>query len=251
VFATRDAAGNWNRTEVAERELRNIPPTLVDLDVWEVTEGERAGLNLLLFIQDPNDYLEDHVIGCEHPNVTLDGFLLQVRHDVWVPDYVVEVSIADVVDTTWHNITIHIIEVNDPPVIVQLRFNGNVFDPASRIVTLREGKGNVIAAIADDEEGDPLTFTWMSGDHEVANGSEITYRDLPQGNLVLTLVVDDGTDSDRIEVPVVVVAGEEPGSLVWVWVVLAFVVISITVIFLFVVRGAGRGPTPLGASGLR
>ena len=226
LFSARDAEGNWNHTEVFERQLPDRPPTLDAPDVWTVVEEEDEELYLGNRYEDPDSPWDRIVLGCSYPNVTVMGMTLVLRHDVWVPEYVIELSLTDGENTVWSNVTVHVVPANDLPVITQLMYNSRWFNFGVDIATFERGGDDVLVVRATDEEGDDLTFRWFREDQEVATGERVRPDDLPLGSYILVLVVDDGTDSVRTEIPVLVIEEEET-SYIWVWVLLLLIVVAV------------------------
>jgi len=237
LFGIRDAAGNWNSTGVFEREVLNRPPVITGLDVWNVTEEEDEELNLLEFIDDRDDSTWVLTLESPDPNVFLEVYTLRVRHDVWVDDYLVELSVTDGRNTTWQNVTVHVLAVNDPPRIVNVMFNGTPFDSTMETVEFKKGRLDVLSVQAFDEEGDGLNYSWLRSGVEVASGQELTYGDLPPGVYVLTLNVDDGTDTTSLLISVIVTEEVETSTTgIWAVVIIVVVIIVIAVVMVMVLR---------------
>jgi hypothetical protein len=234
-FAARDADGNWNRTEVFEREVLNAPPGLTGLVVWNVTEEQDEELDLREFIEDRDDAVWTVTVESPDANVTIEVCTLRVCHDVWVPDYVVGIGLDDGRDTTWHNVTVHVVPVNDPPRLHVVTRNGSTFDHRAETAHFREGRHDVLVVHALDEDGDALTYSWQRNGVEVATGQELRYRDLPLGSYRLTLHVSDGTDESTYQF-MVVVTEEAEVSPPWVWVVVLLVVVVVALAALLVRR---------------
>jgi hypothetical protein len=120
-FVAVDAAGNWMATMPAVLTPVNDPPRLEGVPTWQVTEGEEGTLDLSQYIVDANnDVMGITVVPRGAPNVSVTGLLLKALYVDWVADHVVEVSISDGEDTNYYNITVHVLNVNDPPFITSL-----------------------------------------------------------------------------------------------------------------------------------
>jgi hypothetical protein len=238
-FSARDGEGNWNTTETFERVPLNIAPTITGLDVWNVTEEEQADLDLRNHITDTNDHIDDLVISCSNPDVRVEGKALFTYHDTWIPEYVIELAISDGEDTTWHNVTVRVINVNDAPVITRVVKDEALIEPAK---VTRINKGHIISAEATDEDGDDLEFTWYDGERVLAMAKDLNYRDLPRGrSLVVVLEVTDGTDKATYTFEVLSVV-EEESIAIWPYlliVVLIAVVIGLVIWSRFLRRGPG------------
>ena len=206
---------------------------ITGLEVWNVTEEKDEELYLLEFIDDRDDSTWVLTLESPDPNVILDGYTLRVRHDVWVDDYGMVLSVTDGRNTTWQNVTVHVLAVNDPPRIEYVMFNGTPFDSTMETVEFKEGRQDVLAVQASDEEGDPLNYSWLRKGVEVASGQEVMYGDLPLGVYVLTLNVDDGTDTSSLLISVIVTEEMETPTP-WTWAVAILVVVIIVLVALMV-----------------
>jgi hypothetical protein len=199
-FLAVDAAGNWARSGEFRRDVLNARPRLVGVEVWNVTEGVDGALDLRPHIEDPDDAAWS--VSARGPSVIVDGYVLLAHHEVWVPDHAVELSIGDGRATTWWNITVHVVPVNDPPMVTGALYNGAPFNASWETVVLRRGRADVLSVQAWDEEGDPLSYRWLRHGKVVATGQELRSGELPDGAYDLTLEVSDGTDSTTFVVSV-------------------------------------------------
>ncbi|MCJ2540310.1 MAG: hypothetical protein LN414_03450, partial [Candidatus Thermoplasmatota archaeon] len=192
-FTVLDAAGNHFSTGVIEREVLNAPPILAGLDVWSVLEEEHEELDLRLFIEDRDDSAWDLTLESPDPRVTLEGYILRVHHDVEILDYAISLSVTDGRETTWHDVTVHVVGVNDPPWIYEMRFNGLLVDYADLNFTFKEGGEDVLTVDAEDEEWDPMVYTWWRNDRQVAS---VSFRRMDQtmtpGALIVHVEHDAG-----------------------------------------------------------
>jgi hypothetical protein len=223
-FSARDEEGNWNSTETFERVPVNIAPRITGPDVWNVTEEEQADMDLRGSITDTNDHIDDLVVSCSHPNITVDGMALFTFHDTWVPEYVIELSITDGEDTTWHNVTVRVINVNDAPVITQVVKGEALIEPSKITRVL---KGHNITAEATDEDGDDLVFMWYADERVLATGPYLLYGDLPRGRpSVVTLEVYDGTDKATYTFEVVSVV-EEESRPIWPYALVILLIVGV------------------------
>jgi len=198
-----DGSGNWATTEEYVTRLVNVPPRIRELPVWNVTEGNDSVMPLANYIQDRNG--DPLTIGCSDPNVTLDqvSLFLNLRHDSWVSDRTVTVTVSDGEEEVTAQLTIHVVNVNDAPVIVDLLpADGSKFE---------EGRKVTLSVETEDEEGDEVTVTWYDGDVELGTGPTLAVR-LEPGEHTIRVVVDDGTDQVEDSFTVVVKKGEgSPG----------------------------------------
>jgi hypothetical protein len=234
-FVARDAGGNWKGFGRFQRTVNNIPPTIKGLQIWNVTEEVLEELDLREFIDDRDDTTWVVTVDGMDPKMTLKEYSLSVLHDVWVPDYMIAVSVSDGLNTTWHNITVHVVGVNDPPQLYEVKHNGKPFDIQNDIASFREGRDTSMTVLATDEEGDALHYSWMRGGVEVATGQKLWGGDLPIGEYDLVLNISDGVATTSYLVSVSVTEDEQLfTSRIWAVIVVALVVVGLAV--LLVVR---------------
>jgi hypothetical protein len=86
--------------------------------------------------------------------------------------------------------------VNDVPVI------GSVLPKDG--TTFKLGEEIIFLAIATDEDGDTLTYSWFNGNKVIGTGSTLGTKDLPEGDRNIRLTVSDGTDEAEHEFMVTV-----------------------------------------------
>ncbi len=228
-FSARDAAGNWNSTEVFERSVPNRPPAAGLPNPWEVGEEVDEELDMRDWILDPDSPWDEITVECRDPNVTVMGLVLQIRHDAWVPDYMIGVRVSDGNSSVLTFTTVHVVPVNDAPVIDQVLRNGIVLDPSVEVITFdRDGGGDLLVR-ATDEDGDELSYRWLRGEQVVATGDTVRAEDLPLGSYVLTVEVDDGTEVVSADLAVLVTEREEVSNW-WAWALLIVIVVMIAVV---------------------
>ncbi len=214
-FSARDLAINWGSTDVLTIRTVNAGPEFVNLVYWEVPEESLAKLDLAPHIRDRNDPLERLTITCSDPRIQVDGFLLRRYHPEWVPSYSVSLSVTDGEDRYSQNLTVHVLNSNDFPILT-------LVDPATGSV-FEEGTDIHFTAFAYDEDGDSLTFTWREGDHVLHTGREFWTSGLQAGRHDITVTVSDGQISMERHIEVVV---DSPWDVrvTWFLIALAYVV---------------------------
>ena len=209
-YTAIDTYSNWNRTTEVVRTPVNLAPEAPGLSTWDIMEGTDAEMDLGPILVDVNDGVGVLTLECADPTVTVEGLYLRARYDEAVPDRTVEVTLSDGEDETVVDLMIHIVNVNDLPVITQvLPEDGK---------EVEKGKKIVFTVTAEDEEGDDVTVTWKDGDKVLGTGSPFEYGKLGAGKHTITVVVDDGTGVTE-ETFGVTVTEESPG----VGIVAAFV----------------------------
>jgi len=200
-LAAQDVEGNVATTDDFYVILGNFGPEVYKLPSWEITEGTDAEFDLSPYVTDPNDKVL--VVTCDDTSVTVSGMVLHLRQDVAVPDYTVTLTVSDGEVEAEAGLTIHVVNVNDPPVMTNLL-------PANG-TKIKEGKKVVLSVNTSDEEGDDITVTWWNGDVELGNGSPLEVK-LEPGEHIITVVIDDGSDQVEDTITIVVKKAEEsPG----------------------------------------
>ncbi len=220
-FTAEDASGNANATGWFEGTCVNRPPELKgDPPIWFVTEEATATLDLLDHIVDGNDPAIALTATCDAPGILVSGLVLQTRYDAWVPEHLLEVRVTDGEDTMWFNVTVRVTNVNDAPVIVSvLPENGSGH---------QKGESIRFLAVATDEDGDELTYTWRDGGKVIGEGAELDHDGLPVGERTITLEVSDGTASATRSLTVVVHQEEETATLaLWLLLLVVLVVVGV------------------------
>jgi hypothetical protein len=169
-FVVIDAAGNSNQTGERQAPLYNLPPVVSGLSTWNVTESTNAEFDMTSYITDINDDM--FTIECSDDRIAVEGLVLKVWHDTMVPDRTVTLTVSDGEDEVKVNLTIHVSNVNDLPVIKEMfPVNG------TKVI---EGRKVELSVTFEDEDGDEVSVTWWDGD-ELLGLRSIGRRDEPGG----------------------------------------------------------------------
>jgi hypothetical protein len=162
LFKAKDFSDNWNSTLERSITLINEAPQISAVPQWNITEHAATTLDLGPYISDRNDPLSKLVLTTDDPNITVAGLALHALFKDWVLSYVLEVSVSDGEDTSYYNITIEVVNVNDPPSVPvilspvngtsirtgrSITFDASVYDP-----DLKAG-GHVQITWSSDREG--------------------------------------------------------------------------------------------------
>jgi len=197
-FTVLDAADNRNSSTERTIVPINLPPEVGDLPTWDVVEGTDAEYDLAPYISDPNDV--NFRVSYSDVRLKEGGLVLKIRHDTVVPDRTVVLRISDGDDEVRANLTIHVVNINDAPVMSKLfPANGTMY---------KEGEKVTLSVTTEDEEDDELTVTWWDGETELGTGPLLEVK-LKPGEHVIRVVVDDGTDQVE-ESFTVIVKKDEP-----------------------------------------
>jgi hypothetical protein len=249
VFTVLDAAGNEAISEEMIVPLLNAGPTVDPVPLWDVIEEEDTYLDLAPYISDANDDHGSLTLTSHFGDVTVEGLQLRTLFVYPFPDHTFDLTVSDGEDETDFQITIHIVNVNDAPIVVEARYNDNLFDQSNDDVLLRQGTNDTFWVRAVDEEGDDLEYSWVHDGEVVARGQELRFSSLDEGIYInLTLVVDDGQDTSEYRIyRTSVLSAEDKGMAIPRWIIL-IVVIGISMVLLVVaVRrfrdGSHRGPS--------
>jgi hypothetical protein len=206
-FYVEDTARNSNTTDERTISLINAPPEIGEVPTFEVIEGETETLDLSAYITDLNDAIDNLTIMLDPKNVTIVGTILEAMYDEWVPDHNIEVSVSDRDSTVWMNITIHVINTNDPPVISRADHsaNGSKVNEGENVTFFIEFwdpdlvlGGTVDVMISSNISGVLAAFS-------TADPIEHTINMTEPGAHIITITVDDGelVDTRTLELTVV------------------------------------------------
>jgi N-acetylneuraminic acid mutarotase len=210
--------------KISVMDVNDPPVILTDLqDPFEVKEDKPFILELEAFDQesDPITWSDDSYL---FEINSIEGTISFVPRQEDVGSHEVTITVSDGRggETTIH-FTLVVANVNDAPVILSIQ------PPTG--TSLSEGVLIAFVAIAMDEDGDELVYTWKEKDMIMGSGAKFTHDGLSSGIHIITLVVDDGTTSVSQELTINVegtVTGI-PGvtaalAVIVVMVVIAFVV---------------------------
>lgn len=205
-IAAVDSAGNWNATDEFTLNLVNSPPMFDGPSTWNVTEEKDETLDLSPFLSDENDDVDKLAIESSDQIVVLAGTTLNVRHDIVIPDRRMVLNISDGEDQIQVNITIHVVNVNDIPQIIEIYPRNNT--------KIKEGNRVSLSVTTYDEEGDVVIITWKEGEKILGTSTPLEVE-LKPGKHILTVVVDDGIDQVEETITVTVLKQEESSSLIF------------------------------------
>jgi hypothetical protein len=229
LFSSRDEAGNWNSTRAFEWTTVNAAPVVSPLPAWQVVEGTEGTFDLSPYVSDANDPVRALTVTCNLASVRVEGLVLRLNLSAWQPDRNITVKVSDGENTTSTPLMLHVVNVNDAPVIDSI-------EPASGT---RFGEGRPVQFIANatDEDGDRLTFTWREGGRLLGTGDNLTVRDLRPGRHAVTLEVSDGnaTTSQKL---VVTVNGNGGDGSVLLLLLLIVILVAVTLTLLLMRRRA-------------
>jgi hypothetical protein len=227
--AAEDEAGNKNSTHEFTIILLNTPPEWDDIPIWPITEEQEETLDLTSFLSDSNDEVSSLTIECDDDNIIVEGIYLKARYDEAVADWTITLTASDGEDDVETNVIIHIVNVNDDPVIISLLPENET--------KFKEGEPVTFTVSAADEDGDELIITWVSDGKTLGTGTTFDYKKLKPGTRVITVRVFDGVDTTEQSTTVIIKKEEESpgfGGMV------AIVVIMIALVSTSIERGRRR-----------
>ncbi len=202
-----DGVGNPNTSAYREVISVNPPPVIGAVQIWTVTEETDSQFDLSDYIEDLNDPDSGLVLTCDHEGISVDGLVLQARFEEWRPDMVIGISVSDGELLTMTNITIRVLNVNDPP------FSPIILSPMNQTKYVAGEAVNLTAEVWDPDipAGDILTISWSSdiigalGSTTHSENETISVDDLPVGVHRITCTVTDDDESRSAWVTIEVV----------------------------------------------
>ncbi len=221
-FSARDEAGNWFSTSEYTISLVNALPEWDDIPQWSITEEQEATLDLEPYLSDANDEMTDLTVECDDATITVDGLVLKALFDEAGEDRTIQLTVSDGEDEAVIDVVVHIVNVNDAPLVVSI----SPEDGAK----YKEGKMVTFAVEATDEDGDDVTVTWMSDGVTLGTGKTMDYKKLKPGTRTIKVTVSDGEASVEDEFTIIITKEEESpgfGALFTCLALLAVVMLSI------------------------
>jgi len=190
-FSAVDVSGNWNSTEPVELPLVNEPPDVNGGIEWSLVEGVESMLDLGPYLEDPNDDLSNLTIECHADGIEVDGHILRARFDESNEPFAITITVSDGEDSNDFEVTVTIVDVNDPPVIKT---------ELPSVLTLREDEHFVLALDGWDIENDALEWsTDSSFIHIDSNSGVISSTPLQENvgehGVTITLMDSRGGES--------------------------------------------------------
>jgi hypothetical protein len=219
VLTVWDEAGNPGIGEESVVAPYNLAPVVGIIPGWSLTEGTEGQLDLAPYLSDGNDGPSSFTLSCGDPTVTVDGLVLKAKYDVAAPDRTIDVTVSDGEDGTDFQVTIHIVEVNDAPVIISVSPEDGTRYKQGRVVTM--------SVNVEDEEGDDLTVTWTEGDRTLGTGTTLEYSKLKPGKRTVKVTVSDGDAQVEDGFTVTIVKEEDTPAFGWAAALVAFLVVVI------------------------
>jgi len=223
VLSAMDEAGNWNSTEPFDWPTHNAAPAVAQLPAWVLVEGVEGAYDLAPHVTDANDPAFCLTVTCDLADVRTNGLVLRLNLSAWQPDRALVLRVSDGEDATVAHLTLHVVNVNDAPVI------GSVLPESG--ARFKEGGEVRFTANATDEDGDTLTYTWKEGGRVLGTGDDLFVKGLRPGRHEVTLEVSDGNATTGQSL-VVIVVEEEGGSaaLLLVLLIVALVVVALLLV---------------------
>jgi hypothetical protein len=230
IFSAVDSTGNWNSTNEALRTPINQPPEVRDIPVWYITEEQQGELNITRYIHDMNDGVPSLSLHCDADEITVDGQTLMAFYQAYVPEHGIELIVNDGEDVVKTTILIHVVNVNDRPLITTLLpENGTEF---------YKGDNIVFEVGVEDEDDDELTITWKRGETVLGIGSRFRHSEFPNGEHIVTVEIFDGTVTTEESITVYVWEVDSRSSNLPL--IIAILILAVVIIVLMYRMGTVR-----------
>jgi beta propeller repeat protein len=174
----------------------NDPPMIETIPVQNIHEDAPRTLDLSPYIYDEEQSLADLSLSCASEFAEkVEDLSITLLFVTEVEDQVIEFTVSDDLASTRGSVKVHVVGVNDSPVVtIILPENGT---------RVREGKRVTLSVNWTDEDEDQVTITWMERGEVLGTSSPLEVK-LKPGEHTITVEVDDGTDQVTDEVVVIV-----------------------------------------------
>jgi hypothetical protein len=233
-ITAEDLSGNNASTEKLTIEIYNPPPEMEGLGSIRVTEGEDLVLDLRDHLSDANDPLTDLTVRCDNENFMVDGLVLTIHYDIWVPSHGVQLLISDGEDVTVVDLQVKVTNTNGPPEVPHITSpKKNSTWTVGDKITFEGEYGD-----PDLQEGQILVIVWksdISGEIARFNNVEATpfsVNDLEVGDHVITVTVSDGEFETSSSIELTVEPRTIMGLPVTIFAILVAVIVAVFVAFL-------------------
>ncbi|MCK4969548.1 MAG: hypothetical protein KAS77_03440, partial [Thermoplasmata archaeon] len=196
---------------------------------YDIHVDEGTTLVLDILVEDEDDTSFVYGVECRYAGVTVhaDGTLEIVAEKGDIGEYVITLSVSDGRGgEDLRELLMWVLNVNDAPVIEAIA-------PPSGS-NYYEGKVLQLSALATDEDGDTLLYTWSIGERVLGTGQAIEVRDLAPGEHNITLTVSDGLGGETSSYVVIEIL--EPGGDNALMYLLIAVVVVVVGVVLYVYR---------------
>ena len=213
-FLAVDVYGNWMSLVDSAVSLRNDAPRWSNVPVWEVTEDDEARLDLAEYISDSNDPHSELTLISHDENISVEGLALKAHYIHWTPDFQFMVTVTDGEDHHDKVIHVHVIDMNDPPVILGVIYpiDGTVVDYGNNLTFEVEYDD------PDIPEGQSIEVVWSSNQSgqlwKTPPDPEgpFVLSDLSPGEHMITATVSDGEFTAMATVTVTVLKEPRPSD---------------------------------------
>jgi len=186
-----DAKNRVMTSLIVNVENVNDPPIVGGVSPKLFKEDEARTVDLILYLTDEDNVLEDLVLYCDHHAVvSIDDFNITFLFTTWETQQTINFSVTDGIGWANGSFEAQVEMVNDPPQIIGI---GDLDVPYT--VVLSEGTEKWFQVYVEDEDDIVFTYGFTStwdGFMVFANGSiRITATYIDIGEHVATLIVDD------------------------------------------------------------
>jgi hypothetical protein len=207
----RPAGVRGPTSEAHQFKFYNSPPRILVNPTVHVDERVPTSIPISNYVTDPDDGISELLLGCNSPHVTsIMGLYMMVYYPQWIPDHVITYNVTDGISTVEGKLYMKVIDINENPTITSI---GGKHPPI--IIEMEENSVAQLRVIAEDPDGDPLTYEVMEDDLG-ATMSTLGMLTLSAGSGDLgdhrfTVIVEDGRGGKAgAKLRVVVVNAREP-----------------------------------------
>ncbi|NOQ53240.1 MAG: hypothetical protein GQ558_01395 [Thermoplasmata archaeon] len=207
IVNATDDEGNQRMTPERSLKVVNALPVIDFKGPWVVIEGEINRLDLEPLISDENDPIYALVLVCNDPRVEVDGLMVEMYLEEWELEFSLEMYVKDPDGNTRFDLQVEVLNVNDPPVILDVQpFLIAFFNESDQVYFSVEA--------FDIDIGDRLTVTWTSNIsgtlNEIQEGQAFEWimTGMEPGWHSITIIVSDGQDTATAGVEIIVIPAD-------------------------------------------
>jgi hypothetical protein len=170
----------------------NSPPRVLVTPKVRVEERVPTSIYIGNYVNDQDNGFSELILQCNHSAVTsVMNLFMMLYYPQWIPDHSISYNVSDGTSTVTGRILVEVIDVNEAPEFISI--DGK---PPPIFIELEERQGIQLRILANDPDGDPLTFIVMEEDLEahVSSTGMLSFRSAGDdlGTYRFTIIADDG-----------------------------------------------------------